>query len=160
MRRLTGPPLLSSLYPHVLSVVIFERTPGCRRAVLLLGLCVTSGWACAANVDNVLVRHSLVVLSAHDSAHIRTLVLEPTEGSRIEAGVPPTLERESGGRIVFQARSLTPDSLYFLDAPSARVSLTPPVNGTLRLRACPVNGRCRAVSLEVRTRGRTTRGRS
>ncbi len=140
--------------------MIFERTPRGRRAVLLLGLCITTGWACAAEVDNVLVRHSLVVLAAHDSAHIRTLVLEPTEGSRIEAGVPPTLERESGGRIVFEARALTPDSLYFLDAPSARVTLTRPVNGTLRLRACPANGQCRAVSLEVRTRGRTTRGRS
>jgi len=146
--------------PSALSDVICQQNFRRVGGALVLGLCVGSGWACAADVDNVLVRHSLVVLSAHDSAHIRTLVLEPTEGARIEASAPPTLERESGGRIVFRATVLTPDSLYFVNAPSARVTLTQPVNGTLRLRACPATGACRDVSLPVRTRGRTTRGRS
>ncbi len=130
------------------------------RACLVLGLCISAGLACAAEVDQVLVRSPLVVLSAHDSAHIRTLVLQPTEGVRIDASEAPTLERESGGSLVFTARALTSDSAFFVDAPSARVTLTQPVNGTLRLRACPASGECRAISLPVRTRGRTMRGRS
>lgn len=129
------------------------------RTLVVLGVCLSVVWGCAADIDNVLVRHPLVQLVAHDSAHMRTLVLEPTEGVRIEAGAPPTLLREGGGQIVFTARAFTDDSLFFAEAPSARVTLTRPVNGTLKLRVCPSASECQGVSLPVRTRGRTTRSR-
>ena len=117
--------------------------------------------ACAADVDTVLAENESLVLSAHDSAHVRTLVIELATGVRIDDSFVPVLLLESGERLEFST-SVVPtlaDSLALL--PNLRVNLTPPVVGTLRLRICPPNeDKCRTLSMRVQTRGRTLRGRS
>ncbi len=132
--------------------------------------------ACAADVDTVLAQNPSLVLAAHDSAHVRTLVIEPSPGLTIDSAFVPVLLLESGARLEFTT-SVVPtlaDSLALL--PNVRVNLTPPVNGTLRLRICtpdsdstaltdstPTAGErnsCRTLSMPVETRGRTLRGQS
>lgn len=132
--------------------------------------------ACDAEVDTVLAENETLVLSAHDSAHVRTLVVEPASGVSIDQTFVPVLLLESGERLEFATARVPTLSDSMAMLPSLRVNLTPPVVGTLRLRVCTErataadstaaadavapSSECRTVSMRVQTRGRTLRGRS
>ncbi len=147
------------------------------RLLSLLGVLAVGGTAaCAADLDTVLAENPSLVLAAHDSAHVRTLVIEPSPGVTVDSSFVPVLLLESGARLEFTTSVVQTlaDSLAIL--PNVRVNLTPPAVGTLRLRVCTEralaadsgaaedsvsSGReCRTVSMRVQTRGRTLRGRS
>ncbi len=127
----------------------------------LAGGLALAGSACLDPPDTVLAQHELFVLAAHDSAHVRTLAIEAGPGAAIDARVQPQLLLDSGERISFSAKGRSTDGTRFLDAPSARVLLSSPVNGVLRLSVCKDGvTACEAVSLSVQTRGRKARTRT
>jgi hypothetical protein len=128
--------------------------------LLITGLAF-AGVACLDPPDTVLAQHELFVLAAHDSAHVRTLAIEAGPSAAIDARVQPQLLLESGERISFSAKGTSADGTRYVEAPSARVLLSSPVNGVLRLSVCTDGEtQCQAVSLSVQTRGRKPRART
>lgn len=131
------------------------------RALFLAAALTLGGAACLEPPDTVLAQHRLFVLAAHDSAHVRTLAIEAAPDVSIDARTQPELQLDTGERISFTAQRTSTDGTRYLDAPSARVLLSSPVNGVLKVSVCrDEETECRAVSLTVQTRGRKARTRT
>ncbi len=115
--------------------------------------------ACDVDIDSVLAESEDVVLWAHDSAHVRRLVITPRAGVRLDTAVAPLLLMRSGERLTFAPSVVKVGVDSVLEGPTVRVTLSVPVNGTLRLSVCRVaTDGCRTISVPVYTRGRTLRG--
>lgn len=125
----------------------------------LIACSVLSLAACDVDIDSVLAENEDVVLWAHDSAHVRRLVITPRDGVRLDSAVAPLLLMRSGERLTFEQSSVKVGADSMVEGPTVRVTLTVPVNGTLRLSVCreAIAG-CRTISVPVYTRGRTLRG--
>jgi hypothetical protein len=129
-------------------------------ALLAAGFAL-AGAACLDPPDTVLAQHELFVVAAHDSAHVRTLAIEAGPNSAIDARVQPQLLLESGDRISFSSKAISADGTRYVEAPTARVLLSSPVNGVLRLSVCKDGEtQCSPVSVSVQTRGRKARSRT
>jgi len=72
------------------------------------------------------------------------LSLVPAPGARINALLPPALERSDGSVLRFDGPDRTPDSSYYTAPPSLLVE--GPATGTIRASVCPAGEEvCRVV---------------
>ncbi len=77
------------------------------------------------------------------------LTLIGAPGARINARLPPSLERRDGSVLRFGAEGLTPDSSYFTHPPTLVVAGT--LTGVIRASVCPEGEVvCRRVELNLR----------
>lgn len=91
---------------------------------------------------------SLVASGVRDE---RTLRLDAAPGARINARLPPALVLSDSTRFIFTSTSLTADSSYFTDSPTASVSTARAKSGTLFASVCPAELLvCLSVKLDVR----------
>ena len=111
-------------------------------------LLLAAAWGCAPRPS---AGAELVRLVAAVAPGGYRLTLLAAQGARINARLKPVLEVEGGGRLRFDAPSVTADSAYFtappgvgFDSPSGRL------RGLLRVGVCPPGLKvCRSLALPV-----------
>lgn len=148
-----------------------------RPCTFLATLIVSITCACSAAVDMALVEHAQFLLAAHDSAHVRQLVLVPAAGVILDTAVAPLLLLQSGERLAFAPELHRHYAETGATVSTLRVPLTTPINGTLRLRVCQALAggtpsardqateegnatlNCETISVPVYTRSRSSAGR-
>jgi hypothetical protein len=110
--------------------------------------------ACArATRDGVIAHNELVSLELDSRSGTDELRLVPQPGVKINAELKPSIEQATGGPVVFDAPGRTADSAYFVVPPTARLTGSRPLTGTLRASACPEGKRvCLSVALPVALR--------
>lgn len=139
---------------HAFRSAMLSALVACGALALALALA-----ACDVDIDSVLAENEDVVLWAHDSAHVRRLVITPRDGVRLDTAMAPLLLLRSGERLTFVPSTVNIGMDSVVAGPTVRVTLTVPVNGTLRLSVCRESADgCRTISVPVYTRGRTLRG--
>lgn len=91
-------------------------------------------------------------LEAERGSPVSRFRLIAAPGARLNARLKPALELENGTILRFDSPHVTPDTAYFLDAPTIGAPIGADAHhGIVRASVCPAGGKiCRSFSLAVR----------